>query len=246
LPELLAAMRRGENRVKLGDGSFGLLPQTWLKQYGLLAGLGDTHGDHLRFARSQAGLLDALLAAQPEARCDALFAQIRDELRSFSGIQALEAPVGFKGELRPYQKDALGWFDFLRRFGFGGCLADDMGLGKTVQVLALLEAPRLRVLDHTGNLRLRGFGHLEDYDLVLTTYGTLRNDAADFRDVRFDYLILDEAQAIKNADSVSAKSAWLLQADHRPRCVRFSCAVLKEQVVRDLPPKVEQTLLRAR
>jgi hypothetical protein len=142
LPELLAAMRRGENMVKLGDGSFGLLPQEWLKQCGLLASLGDAHGDHLRFMRSQAGLLDALLAAQPEARCDALFAQVRDELRSFTGIQALEAPAGFKGELRPYQQDALGWFDFLRRFGFGGCLADDMGLGKTVQVLALLEARR--------------------------------------------------------------------------------------------------------
>ena len=142
LPELLAAMRRGENMVKLGDGSFGLLPEVWLKQYGLLAGLGDAHTDHLRFKRCQAGLLDALLAAQPEARCDALFTQVRDELRSFAGIQALEAPAGFKGELRPYQRDALGWFDFLRRFGFGGCLADDMGLGKTVQVLALLEARR--------------------------------------------------------------------------------------------------------
>ncbi len=244
LPELLAAIRRGEDMVKLGDGSFGLLPQEWLKQYGLLEGLGEAHGDHLRFKRSQAGLLDALLAAQPEARCDALFTQVRDELRSFAGIQALEAPTGFKGELRPYQKDALGWFDFLRRFGFGGCLAVVMGRGNTVQVLALLDArrerragpslavvprslifnwkqeaarfaPRLRLLDHTGNLRLRGYGHFEDYDLVLTTYGTLRNDAADFKDVRFDYLILDEAQAIKNADSVSAKAARLLHADHR-------------------------------
>jgi superfamily II DNA or RNA helicase len=352
LPELLTAMRRGENMVKLGDGSFGLLPEKWLKQYGLLVGLGRAHGDHLRFARSQAGLLDALLAAQPQAQCDALFTQVRDELRSFAGIQALEAPAGFKGELRPYQKDALGWFDFLRRFGFGGCLADDMGLGKTVQVLALLEvrreqheralgeavsrqsgrkkpcaaplpllsrsrvrpslavvpkslifnwkqeaarfSPRLRVLDHTGNLRLRGFGNLEDYDLVLTTYGTLRKDAADFRDVRFDYLILDEAQAIKNADSMSAKSARLLQADHRlalsgtpienhlgelwslfeflnpgmlgaasvfkmtqgaarnpdedtrkllAQALRpFLLRRTKEQVVRELPPKVEQTL----
>jgi superfamily II DNA or RNA helicase len=273
LPELLAAMRRGEGMVKLGDGSFGLLPEVWLKQYGLLAGLGEAHGDHVRFRRSQAGLLDALLAAQPEARCDAQFAQVRDELRHFAGIQALAAPAGFQGELRPYQKDALGWFDFLRRFGFGGCLADDMGLGKTVQVLALLEArrelrercvgeaappprgrrrpsggplassstssvkpslavvpkslifnwkqeaarfsPRLRVLDHTGNERVKGGAHFQDYDLVLTTYGTLRNDAADFKDLRFDYLILDEAQAIKNADSVSAKSARLLQADHR-------------------------------
>jgi superfamily II DNA or RNA helicase len=325
LPELLAAMRRGENMVRLGDGSFGLLPQAWLKQYGLLAGLGHAHGDHVRFKRSQAGLLDALLMAQPEAQCDAIFTKVRDELRSFAGIQPVDAPAGFKGELRPYQKDALGWFDFLRRFGFGGCLADDMGLGKTVQVLALLEArrqfrervgpslavvpkslifnwkqeaarfaPRLRVLDHTGNLRLRGYGHFEEHDLVLTTYGTLRSDATDFKDVRFDYLVLDEAQAIKNADSMSAKAARLLQGEHRlvlsgtpienhlgelwslfeflnpgmlgaasvfklthgaarnpdegtrkllAHALRpFLLRRTKEQVVRELPPKVEQTL----
>ncbi|HEX4150696.1 MAG TPA: DEAD/DEAH box helicase [Steroidobacteraceae bacterium] len=331
LPELLAAMRRGEHTVQLGDCSFGLLPQEWLKRYGLLAGLGEPRADHLRFARSQVGLLDALLAAQPETRCDALFGQVRDGLRSFAGIRAIEAPVGFEGELRPYQQEALGWFDFLRRFGFGGCLADDMGLGKTVQVLALLEArreqrliegtsarvgpslavvpkslifnwkqeaarfaPRLRVLDHTGSLRARGIEQFDDYDLVLTTYGTLRNDAAEFRDLRFDYLILDEAQAIKNPDSVSAKSARLLQADHRlalsgtpienhlgelwslfeflnpgmlgaasvfkmahgaarnpdedtrtllARALRpFILRRTKEQVVRELPPKVEQTL----
>jgi superfamily II DNA or RNA helicase len=332
LPELLAAMRRGEKMVKLGDGSLGLLPEVWLKQYGLLAGLGDTRGDHVRFKRTQAGLLDALLAAQPEARCDARFAQVRDELRSFAGIQALAPPAGFEGALRPYQRDALGWFDFLRRFGFGGCLADDMGLGKTVQVLAMLEArrelrerrssstspvgpslavvpkslifnwkqeaarfsPRLRVLDHTGSERLKGGAHFEDYDLVLTTYATLRNDAVDFKDVRFDYVILDEAQAIKNADSVSAKSARLLQAHHRlalsgtpienhlgelwslfeflnpgmlgaaavfkmtdgatrnpdvdtrkllARALRpFLLRRTKEQVLRELPPKFEQTL----
>jgi SNF2-related domain len=61
--------------------------------------------------------------------------------------------------------------------------------------------PHLRVLDHTGSLRQRGNGHFEEYDVILTTYGTLRNDAVDFKDTRFDYVIL-EAQAIKNADSV--------------------------------------------
>jgi len=333
LPELLAAMRRGDNVVKLSDGALGLLPQEWLKQYGMLAGLGAAHEDHRRFKRSQVGLLDALIAAQPEAQCDALFAQARNELRSFTGIQAAEPPAGFVGELRPYQKEGLGWLNFLRTFGFGGCLADDMGLGKTVQVLALLEmrrelrkrdatppssrigpslvvmpkslifnwqqeaarfAPRLRLLDHTGALRHKGNAHFEEYDVILTTYGTLRNDAVDFRDVRFDYVILDEAQAIKNAESVSAKAARLLQGDHRlamsgtpienhlgelwslfeflnpgmlgaasvfkltdgaarnpdeatrkllSHALRpFMLRRTKEQVVCDLPPKVEQTL----
>jgi SNF2 family DNA or RNA helicase len=50
---------------------------------------------------------------------------------------------------------------------------------------------------------------------ILTTYGTLRNDAALFKDFRFDYVILDEAQAIKNADTESAKAARLLQGDYK-------------------------------
>lgn len=249
LPALLAAARRGEALVKLDDGSVGLLPDDWLEKYGLLAGVGSVQGDHLRFSRAQVGLLDALLAAQPEANCDRVFVQARDALQQFTGIRPADPPAGFAGELRPYQREGLGWLNFLREFGFGGCLADDMGLGKTVQILAMLEArraareqddrigpslvvvpkslvfnwkqeaarfaPRLRVLDHTGTQRRKSSEHFDDYDLLITTYGTLRNDAANFKDVRFDYAILDEAQAIKNEASVSAKAARLLNAEHR-------------------------------
>jgi superfamily II DNA or RNA helicase len=257
LPELLAAVRRGEDLVQLGDGTFGMLPEAWLKKYGLLAGLGTPEDDHLRFRRSQVGLLDALLASQPNATCDAVFTQAREELRQFEGIQAVDPPDGFKGQLRGYQRDGLGWLNFLRKFGFGGCLADDMGLGKTVQVLALLEArralraeesssrkgsrnrlgpslvvvpkslvfnwkqeaarftPNLRLLDHTGTARAKEGELFDDYDLIITTYGTLRRDALLFKDVHFDYCILDEAQAIKNASSESAKAARLLNGDHR-------------------------------
>jgi SNF2 family DNA or RNA helicase len=148
------------------------------------------------------------------------------------------------GALRPYQRDGLGWLGFLRSFGLNGCLADDMGLGKTVQVLAMLDhrrqlnvgpslvvvprslvfnwqqeaakfSPRLRVLNHATADRLKTTEHFTDYDLILTTYGTLRNDVALWRDLRFDYVILDEAQAIKNAQSESAKAARLLRASHR-------------------------------
>src|SRR5690606_18266171 len=92
LPELLAAARRGAHTVRLGDGSIGVLPQEWLKRHGPLAGLGEQHGDALRFRRSQAGFLDALLAAEPDATCDATFAQLRQQLRDFTGIAAQAAP----------------------------------------------------------------------------------------------------------------------------------------------------------
>ena len=127
--------------IELGDGSMGMLPEEWLKKYGMLADLatGAENGS-LQFSQSQAGMLDALLAAQPEIRVDAAFEKVRQNLRQFEGVVALDSPPGFHGELRPYQREGLGWLDYLQRFGFGGILADDMGLGKTIQVLALSAA----------------------------------------------------------------------------------------------------------
>ena len=91
LPELLEALRKGENMVRLSDGAYGMLPEEWLSRFGLIAGLGDAVDGHVRFRQSQAGLLDALLAAQPEAKFDEVFARVRTELKSFAGIEAAPA-----------------------------------------------------------------------------------------------------------------------------------------------------------
>jgi superfamily II DNA or RNA helicase len=246
LPALLLALRRGEGMVALGDGEFGLLPEEWLKRFGLAARVGE-HGERTtRFRASQVTLLAALLEGVPDAAVDAAFEQARARLISFEGVTACPTPAGFQGELRAYQREGLGFLRFLDEFGFGGCLADDMGLGKTVQVLALLVqrraeapgeppalvvaprslifnwqseaarfAPHLSLCDHTGLERARQGSGFEGYDVVLTTYGTLRRDAALLREVAFDYVILDEAQAIKNANSETAKAARLLRGRRR-------------------------------
>jgi superfamily II DNA or RNA helicase len=248
LPELLAAARRGETMVTLGDGSMGMLPEDWLRKYGMLADLGDTEeeGGPIRLGKAQAGLLDALLASQPDIKLDIGFGKVRQALPRFEGVQAKDAPPGFRGELRPYQREGLGWLEYLQKFDFGGILADDMGLGKTVQVLALLQSrrarrqsrgpslivvprslvfnwiqeaekftPRLRVLDYTGPNRHASREAFPDYDLIVTTYGTLRTDIVELSQLMFDYVILDEAQAIKNADSQAAKAARLVKGRHR-------------------------------
>ncbi len=143
LPTLLAAARRGDTFVPLGDGTFGQLPEEWLARTGRLAAIGTAQADHIRFASCQGALLDAWLATQPAVSCDEAFARARGELARFEGVGAVDPPPTFHGVLRDYQRDALGWFAFLRRFGFGGCLADEMGLGKTVMVLAAMESRRL-------------------------------------------------------------------------------------------------------
>ena len=242
LPQLLAAVRRGDTMVKLGDGTYGLLPEEWLERFAPLAGLGSKEENHLRFRRNQASLLDALLAAQPEVRVDEMFQQVRERMRTFTGVKTAAQPAGFVGTLRDYQCEGLGWMEFLREFGFGGCLADDMGVGKTAQVLAALESrrtegrgpslvvapkslmfnwraeaqrftPQLRVLEHTGLARDTSL--IAQHDLVLTTYGTLLRDAAQLAEMEFDYVVLDEAQAVKNSATASAKAVRLLRGKHR-------------------------------
>ena len=253
LPELLDAARGKRETVILGDGSLGVMPERWLESWGLLGLAGKTQGDAVRFHRNQGWLLDALLATREDVRTDADFNRVHERLRSFRGVRPQREPRGFRGELRAYQREGLGWFGFLRELGLGGCLADDMGLGKTVQVLALLESrrlarrrkggvdlpslvvapksvvfnwldearrftPRLAAFDYTGTdraARLAEAGGLAAQDLVLTTYGTLLRDIPDLCEREFDYVILDEAQAIKNANSQAAKAARLVNGRHR-------------------------------
>ena len=144
LPLLLRAATTRRQTIQLGDGSIGILPEEWLERFAFLAGLGSRQDDHLRFNQSQTALLDALLRHFPPADTDAVFDAARKRMQDFEGVKAGAAAASFTGVLRHYQEDGLGWLEFLREFGFGGCLADDMGLGKTVQVLALLDAVRAR------------------------------------------------------------------------------------------------------
>ena len=274
LPSLLAALRRGERFIQLDDGSQGMLPDEWLKKYGGLARLAKSDGESLRFASTQTLLLDALLAEQGNVQLDTGFRCFRDKLRTIDRIELAKEPCGFRGELREYQREGLGWLLFLSEFRFGGCLADDMGLGKTVQVLALLQTrrfaegqsqnhaeagdgrsdlpgkqgfrigskqkqhkpslvvvpkslifnwieeaerftPNLRVANYTGPDRGDHLQQLDECDVLLTTYGTLRRDIVRLKDIQFDFAILDESQAIKNHNSQAAKACRLLKAEQR-------------------------------
>jgi hypothetical protein len=237
LPKLLAAVRRGASAVRLDDGTYGLLPREWLEKFTVLTDLGEVVDDAVRFRLEQAMLLEALLRDRGVEAEEAL-ARTREALRSSTTAGPAAAPASFVGTLRDYQRDGLGWLLGLRDAGLGGCLADDMGLGKTVQVLALLAteaergqgislvvfnwesearrfAPELRVQAHIGAGRARRPDDLRDVDLLLTTYGTLRQDVEMLVEVPFHYAILDESQAIKNADTATAKCARALRARHR-------------------------------
>jgi SNF2 family DNA or RNA helicase len=249
VPELLRAVRRNERLVRLDDGSQGILPEEWLELWGPVARLGEP-GDEAgawRLLTSQALFLETLLEQVAEISADLDFERLRERLSSFDGIEARDPPRGFAGELRPYQREGLGWLLFLRSLRFGGCLADDMGLGKTVQLLALLAhrhqrppeerrpslvvvprslvanwleetarfVPALSALAYRGAGRKLWLESLDRYDLVVTTYGTLRRDVEELQAIDFDYAVLDEAQAIKNFASQTARACRRLKARHR-------------------------------
>ena len=241
LPELLAAASVNRSLLRLPNGSYGVVPASWFDAFAPMVELGKKEGDALRFRPAQALLVDTLLQAKTR-RADDAFAELRQRIAD-AAPQPRQEPATLAAELRPYQRAGLGWLHFLRETGLGGCLADDMGLGKTVQTLALLEelraggntrpslvvaprsllfnwaaearrfAPRLRVLEHHGSER--GKHDFGDCDVVLTTYATMRLDVEKLAETEFEYVILDEAQAIKNATSLVAKASRLLRGRHR-------------------------------
>jgi SNF2 family DNA or RNA helicase len=156
-------------------------------------------------------------------------------------LELLDAPEGFAGMLRAYQRRGFSWLAFLDRLDLGACLADDMGLGKTVQLLALLlhrrTGPALLIcpLSVLGNwqreaarfapgLRVRvlhGAGRAEpatladDCDLLLTTYATATRDVEALAAVQWDRVVLDEAQHIKNSASEVARAVRRIPARNR-------------------------------
>ena len=145
-------------------------------------------------------------------------------------------------QLRDYQKHGVKWLKYLYDNRFGGCLADDMGLGKTVQAITLLsyiypksKTPSLIVMPRSllsnwqneidkfnPNLSYyryhgtdRDAKELTKHNIILTTYAIVRNDIEKLKEVKFDTIILDESQNIKNLDSKISKAVMLLEGEHK-------------------------------
>lgn len=154
-------------------------------------------------------------------------------------------PAALRARLRPYQHQGLTWLEHLRDAGLGGILADDMGLGKTLQTIALLSrekearridrpclivtptsltgnwlrelhkfAPHLQVAQYCGSKRRQTL-ETSRADVLLTSYPLLVRDADLLIKHEFHYVILDEAQAIKNPMSLASQAARKLTARHR-------------------------------
>jgi superfamily II DNA or RNA helicase len=236
---------QGKTEFELPNGEIAVIPESWFIHYSeIFAFLEDQEeADRpLVLKKHHIALAQEL---QTNNLVQLTLSKKLDKLRDFSSIDDYDLPLTFKGELRPYQKAGYNWLRFLKEYRFGGCLADDMGLGKTVQTLALLAheketnpdstsllvmptsliynweleskkfTPGLRILTYTGTHRSKDHRQFAEYDLVLTSYGITRLDVDILKVFYFNYVILDESQAIKNPGSIISKAVGELNCKHR-------------------------------
>lgn len=196
-------------------------------------------GGELRLPKSALHVLSEL--SQSDFEIDVEGQAWLERVARLSALQP-EVPSELRATLRPYQVDGFRWLSALSALGLGACLADDMGLGKTVQILALLLtrtasgptlvvaptsvcgnwlseirrfAPTLTPVEYQGRDRERLLEGMTGSHVIVCSYTLLQQDQAQLSAVRFGTAVLDEAQFIKNSQSLRAKAAYSLQAEQR-------------------------------
>ncbi|WP_297598111.1 DEAD/DEAH box helicase [uncultured Cetobacterium sp.] len=167
----------------------------------------------------------------------------RSFYRGINQIENYDAPLPIiNATLREYQEYGYKWLSYLMDNKLGGCLADDMGLGKTLQAITLITSlhkvdgrksliimpksliynweseikkfsPGLKCGIYYGNFRDRSI--FNEVEVIITTYGTIRNDVEYLKEMKFDLIVLDESQNIKNVNAQTTKAVMLLESKHR-------------------------------
>ncbi|MCI5052431.1 MAG: SNF2 family helicase [Simkaniaceae bacterium] len=171
--------------------------------------------------------------------------EIRKQMLGEKLVKFSPIPKALKATLRPYQMEGVNWLERLRMMFLNGVLADDMGLGKTLQAIASVTQmhkkgetslvicptsllynwkeeickfnPKLKALivDGIPAQRKKLIAKAADYDIVITSYSLLQKDVEQYNETQFAYMILDEAQHIKNRGTRNAKSVKMVKADHK-------------------------------
>jgi superfamily II DNA or RNA helicase len=241
LAVLLDAVRSGRRFVRVGAGKFAAIEEDLRRRVAQAGDVLHAGKKGLEVALPGAALLEGLVA---EPRMLEAASRFRNLVRRLDAAKDLDPalPAGLTAELRPYQLEGYKWLMRLASWGAGACLADDMGLGKTVQTLALLLeragrgpalvvaptsvgqnwideaarfAPSLRARLYRGSERARVLAEARPGDLLVTSYAVLVRDVEALAGARFASLVLDEAQAFKNALTRRARAVGSLDAELR-------------------------------
>lgn len=227
----------------LPNGEIAVIPDIWIEQYAELFAFSENkNGDTPKLKKYHLTLVEDLRNGN---YAQVTLDRKLKRFQSFEKIEEYPVPQAFHGELRSYQKAGYNWLRFLNQYRFGGCLADDMGLGKTVQTLALLQSekekqnkkpslliiptsliynweieankftPELQVFTYVGTNRDKNIQYFDKYDIIITSYGIIRIDIDIIKEYFFNYVILDESQAIKNPTSNISQAVKQLKSFNR-------------------------------
>ena len=231
--QVFRAWREGADVVPLLGGGYAPLPKDWLKRFGKrvqeMLEARDLNRELPPFRLPELAAVFAEVGAEPPAALD----NLRERLDKFEGIPDYPLPSDLTAQLRDYQRQGVNWLRFLRDTDLGGLLADDMGLGKTLQALCTIRGrtlvvaptsvlynwaaeiakfrPSLKVAIYYGGNRT-----LDPHaDVVLTTYALVRIDQELLVNEKWESIILDEAQTIKNPQSQISRAVHRFQGGFR-------------------------------
>ena len=242
MQQLLELVQATPHRfLPLGEGEFIALTRELRRRLEELAAYVERRGRKLTLHPLAALALDDLTGQVGHLDAAPGWHERLAEMRA--ALDRTETPPStLKARLRDYQLQGFQWLARLAHLGFGACLADDMGLGKTVQALAVILhcadqgptlvvaptsvcanwlaeagrfAPTLRLVPFGGADRQALLADLGPFDLVVTSYGLLHQEAELLSAVAWQTVVLDEAQAIKNSATRRSQAAMHLQAQFR-------------------------------
>lgn len=242
LMELLERIGEAQGRfLPLGDKGFVALSDRFREQAEELAALVERHNSGLRFHDARVPVLESIVEGAGRVDADQVW---KGRLQRFREAQALnpDVPSTLRADLRDYQVQGFRWAARLAAWGAGACLADDMGLGKTIQALTVAVArapqgpalvvaptsvcpnwieearrfaPTLRPVQFGPGDRQKTLKSAGPFDLIVSSYGLLYQEADLLAGVEWQMIVLDEAQAIKNRQTMRSRAAMRLGGEFR-------------------------------
>ena len=237
MKQLLALIKKTSSRfVEISAGQFIALTQKFRKQLDEISAFTESAKSGLRFSPLLAPIMQEFAEEAADLRLDNAWQETLDRLKSIDTLRP-RLPSTLQAELRDYQVEGFKWLSRLAAWGVGACLADDMGLGKTLQALAMILkhaktgpalvvapasvstnwiaeshrfAPTLNTHLFGGKDRQETLDKLGGFDLLVCSYGLLPQEIDRLKEINWSIIVLDEAQAIKNAATKRSKAAMQL------------------------------------
>lgn len=225
--------------IPLGDGQFLALTQEFRKRLDELRAYSEKSGKGMRLHPLAALAIEDWMEEVGDLKADKHWKEHIKRLKEIQNLEP-QLPSTLQADLRDYQIDGFRWIARLAHWGVGACLADDMGLGKTLQALAVILtrapegatlivaptsvcmnwmseaqrfAPTLNAMQFGGGDRQKMLDQLKPLDMVVCSYGLLQQEevAEMLSKVKWQTIVLDEAQSIKNFATKRSQAAMNLQ-----------------------------------